>query len=113
MPLAPDETVETEEWSDQSWLTELQKHMEESIAGGRGEGASVSAIGPSPKSANTAVVPPAARALRDASHDAEPGAADGAAEDGAGQTTEPVVDGSDSTQIRSFFENLLNSTGDS
>jgi hypothetical protein len=87
--------------------------MEESIAGGRGEGASVSAIGPSPKSANTAVVPPAARALRDASHDAEPGAADGAAEDGAGQTTEPVVDGSDSTQIRSFFENLLNSTGDS
>ena len=44
---------------------------------------------------------------------AEPSAADGAAEDGAGQTAEPVVDGSDSTQIRSFFENLLNSTGDS
>ena len=99
-PLAPDEAVETEEWSDQSWLTELQKHMEESIAGGRGEGASVVAIGPSPKSANTAVVP--ARCARSARREPRRRAQRGGrrcCKDGAGQTAEGVVDGSDSTQI--------------
>ena len=80
--------------------------MEESIAGGRGE---TNAVGPSPKAATATVPPPAARAPRETGQDGESGGADGATDDNAGLTAESAVvtDTSDSTQIRSFFENLL------
>ena len=107
---APDEAAtlaDVDDWSDEAWLSELHKHMlqiEDSAGGGRAAADTPPAAATA--AAATALVGTGAGAGTQAVHS---GGID-PTDDGAGNHTAEaavVTDASDSTQIRSFFENLL------